>query len=333
MPLNRPPLMSRGQANDFYAYTTIGTGLMFLAGGLAAGPAAIALGLCGLGAAANNRRESGRCGWRPEMVFQPPAVVPPGPLSNLDWTQEEYDRLDRIEARLKRDFGMNAVHCFRMMITEGHPIGGAEDVLRTLLASLKSNGYWSNGAIDSGDLTPKQLLDQITGRRVASFELQQWFHPQYFPGFYQAAAENSIRKGEHPDVQQRHLIDISLMIYILGLTPISDKPVRRIKWWVDRYSEKLNGHPLYFVSDWDWFVGATVEALRDRWEWVVNNMMRKHGMPQYLADEADDLWHYRVEPHRGDAPPGHPGGVLISSVLFGRTKSFPATEEDMRGIP
>ena len=57
MPLNRPPLMSQGQANDLYSYTAISTGLMFLAGGLAAGPAAIALGLYGVGDTANNRRE------------------------------------------------------------------------------------------------------------------------------------------------------------------------------------------------------------------------------------------------------------------------------------
>lgn len=40
--------------------------------------------------------------------------------------------------------------------------------------------------------------------------------------------------------------------HILGLAPITNMPVRRIKVWWDR-CDRL-GHPLYFVADWDWFV-------------------------------------------------------------------------------
>lgn len=329
----RPPLMSRGQANDFYSYMGIGTGLMFLAGGVAAGPAALALGLCGLGAVSNNRRESGRCGWLPQMVYQPPNTKPPAPLSFPHWEQWAYDAVRDHEAELEREFGINAVYCYRYMVLEGHKINQGHADLCALLYALREQGYWGNGRIQSGNLTPKQLLDQITGRRVASLEMQRFFHPQYFAQFYEGARDNSIRKGESELVQQRHLIDFSLMIYILGLTPISNRPVHRIKWWADRLwsDDPSRGHPLYYVADWDWFVGDTVDQLRGRWDWVMEDMVRRNGMPRHFVDEADDLWHYRVEVHRGDGPPGHPGGVLMSNVLFGRTQSYPATEEDMLG--
>ena len=334
MPLNRPPLMSRGQANDFYTYMSIGTGLMFLAGGLAAGPAAIALGLCGAGAVANNRRSSGRNAYNPQMTFQPPKTNPPGPLKYPHWEQEAYDALAEREAQLEKDFGINAVYCYCSMILEGYQIKEGYSILYPFLQALREQGYWDKGQIQSGNLTPKQLLDQVTGCRVASPELQQYFHADYFSGFYRGV----VNRGDKDDhYLQDTLVVISLWMYILGLTPITNMPVRRIKVWWDRISrlpDGSSGHPLYYVSDWDWFVEGTVEQIRERWEWLIFKMMRdKHGMPQHLIDECEDLWHYRVESHRGEEPPGHPGGVLVSSVLFGRTKSFPATEEDMRGKP
>ncbi|PQO30116.1 hypothetical protein [Blastopirellula marina] len=333
MPLNRPPLMSRGQANDFYSYTAIGTGLMWLAGGLAAGPAALALGLCGAGAIANNRRSSGRNAYNPQMIFQPPNMAPPGPLDR-GLPPEAMPYVNEVEGILRSHFGENAVHCYRQMVLEGYTTKDAYETLYKLLAALREQGYWDKGQILSGQLPPKQLLDQVTGRRVASPELQQYFHPDYFPGFYQGVVNRGDKDGHY---LQDTLVVISLWIYILGLTPITNTPVRRIKVWWDRIShlrDGTSGHPFYFVADWDWFVEGTVEQIRERWDWLIFKMMRdKHGMPQHLIDECEDLWHYRVEPHRGDAPPGHPGGVLISSVLFGRTKSFSATEEDMRGMP
>lgn len=330
MPLNRPPLMSQGQANDFYSYTAIGTGLMFLAGGLAAGPAALALGLCGAGAVANNRRESGRNGYNPKMAFQSPNTEPPGGLSNPNWPPEAYEALAEREDELGKRFGMNAVYCYRSMILEGYKIKEGYDILYPFLQALRDQWHWDKGQIQSGNLTAKQILDYATGRRVASPELQQYFHPDYFSDFYRGVVK-------HPNCDasraEQELSIISVWIYILGLAPISDMPVRRVKVWWDR-TESTGRHPLYFVADWDWFALGTYEEIYERYNFVVQKcMVERNGMPQHLADEADDLWHYRVEPHRGDEPPGHPGGVLISSVLFGRTKSFPATEEDMRGMP
>ncbi len=329
MEIRRPPLMSQGQANDFYSYMSIGTGLMWLAGGLAAGPAALALGLCGAGAVANNRRSSGRNAYNPQMVYQPPNTAPPAPLEHPNWEPCVYEAVAEREARLEKEFGINAVYCYRQMVMEGYKIMEAADVLCSFLIALRDQGYWDKGKIQSDQLTPKQLLDHVTGRRVDSPELQQYFHPDYFPGFYKGFA-NRGDKNDH--YLQDTLVVISLWIYILGLAPITNMPVRRIKVWWDR-CDRL-GHPLYFVADWDWFVKGTVEQIRERWEWLIFRMMRdKYGMPRHLLDECEDLWQYRVEPHHGDEPPGHPGGVLISSVLFGRTKCFPATEEDMIGRP
>jgi len=318
--------MSQGQTNDFYSYMTIGTGLMWLAGGLAAGPAALALGLCGAGAVANNRRSNGRNAYNPKMSFQPQNTTPPGSLSNPNWPQEAYDALAEREAQLEKEFGINAVYCYRFMILEGHLIKEGYDALYPFLQTLRDQGYWDKGQIISGEFTPKQLLDYVSGRRVASPELQQYFHPDYFPDFY-----GSIQKRCDADRAQGELKLISVWIYILGLAPIVDMPVRRVKYWLDCDDGSC---PLYFVADWDWFVCGTYDQVYERYNYVIQRfMVGQHNMPQHLVDECDDLWHYRVEVHRGDEPPGHPGGVLMSSVLFGRTKSFPATEEDMQGRP
>lgn len=318
----RPPLMSKGQANDFYSYMTIGTGLMWLAGGVAAGPAAITLGLCGAGAIANNHRGGGQNARNPQMSFTPEQAAPPPPLDDGLPSPEAVAYVKNVEDDLKKQFGINAVYCYRNMVREGYDTGSAYKTLFDLLGPLKQQGYWKNGQIQSGNVTPKELLDQIMGRRAASPELQKYLNNKWFRDLYDEISGDNERDGLDPLVNQGVLDHFSMMLYILGLEPISDKPVRRIKHWVDR-----GNHPLYYVADWNWFCGGPLHQFRERWE----DVLRMSGLPNHLADEAESLFEYRVEIHRGEAPPGHPGGVLWSSVFFGRTKSFPATEEDMRG--
>lgn len=88
--------------------------------------------------------------------------------------------------------------------------------------------------------------------------------------------------------------------------------------------------PLFYAADWKWYSCGPVYEFRERWEGILDRRINV-GMPLSLVDEADDLYHYRIEEHRGDAPPGHPGHILWSSVIFEREKPFPASEEDMRG--
>lgn len=325
MPLNRPPLMSQGQANDFYSYTAIGTGLFFLAGGLAAGPAAIALGLCGAGAVANNRQSRGRNASNPQMRLTPQQTAPPPPLTDGLQSAEAVQYVARVEADLKENYGINAVYCYRNMVREGHDTCQAYHDLSHFLGDLKVRGYWNNGRIQHGSMTPKQVLDQLVGRRVASPEMQQYINSEWFRNFYNDIAAAHQRDRIDPMSTQGALFQLSMMIYIFGLEPISDMPVRRIKCWADRQDQ------LYYVADWNWYCGGLLHQFRHRWERVLHRACHMFGMPHHLLTEAEDLFRYRVEDHISDDPPGHPGGVLLSSVLFGRTKSFSATEEDMRG--
>ncbi len=315
----RPPFMSQGQANDAYALASLGTGLAWLAGGVAAGPAALALGLFGAGAIANN------CGPNhndPHMQFTGSGARPPEPLSYPTWTPEIYEAIGEMESRLVQNYGQNAVYCFRRMACEGYTISDAFETLMSLLNSLKAKGYWRNGRIESANASPKALFDRLLGRRVASPELQEWFGDQFF----QSVWHNLLKHRPTQEGRETGATQMAIMIYILGLTPVTDKPVCRLKWWPDRRPRM----PLFYAADWKWYSFGPIYEFRERWERILDRRINV-GMPLSLVDEADDLYHYRIEEHRGDAPPGHPGHVLWSSVIFEREKPFPATEEDMRG--
>lgn len=69
----RPPLVTKGQMEDIYGMTTLGAGALWLIGGIAAGPAALALAACGVGAIANRStiRYDG-----PKLDYAPPDQVP-----------------------------------------------------------------------------------------------------------------------------------------------------------------------------------------------------------------------------------------------------------------
>lgn len=141
----RPPLMSKGQADDFYAYSAIGTGLFWLAGGLATGPVALTLALCGAGAAINHAPKKSN---NPNMQWTTPTGPPPFPN---DMPPEPRQYVVEREKELEQRFGMNAVYCYRTMIYEGQALGPAFETLWNSLAHLKSQGYWRNGQIQGSD--------------------------------------------------------------------------------------------------------------------------------------------------------------------------------------
>ena len=53
------PLLSKGQAENFFTYQAVGTGLLWLLGGLTGGFSLVVIAACGLGAAINRGKGGG----------------------------------------------------------------------------------------------------------------------------------------------------------------------------------------------------------------------------------------------------------------------------------
>ena len=320
----RPPFFTKGQANDGYTYASLGIGLFWLAGGVAAGPAAAALALCGAGFALNNANV-GRNSEDPKLVFLPkaPTLGPPDPLTNQTWTNDDYTFVQDAENRLLSQYGQNAVYCFRQMVLEGHSHQDAFAMLSHVLEELVKRNKWRNGFVQSNGQTPKRILDELFGRRVASPELESWISSDGLREYYQYQCG---RTDDYLTLQYV-LTTLSMIVYILGLEPICDKPVRRIKWWTKASHRKT----VFYVSDWTWFTANSISDFRYRWRLIIDNRLRA-GMPKRLEQEAEDLFDYRVEEHNDpDTPPCRSDGFRWKNVLFDN-ESYPATEENMMGV-
>jgi len=347
----RPPLMTKGQADDFYGYMTIGTGLMWLVGGVAAGPAAIAIAACAAGTVANRMGVNGN---NPQMRWRPPQG-PPGPLEGLPPDVAKY--VHGREGDLRREFGENAVYCYRQMVFERWQPEAAYNFFVATVRPLKEQGYWVDGRLQGNPgESAQQLLMRISGRGTIMRRSSVFTH-QWFQQFWGGISRNLTRNNAPQTIWDKMMIDTSMLIYVLGVEPICDKPVTRIKVWLN-YDNKASW-PVYYVSGDRWYFydnleteadgglpGRTAEARainaqRNRLGWrgrfdAFLEMETKSGMlgPDEL-DECEALWQYRVEPHHSEGPPGHPDPSVVSwkNVLFGRNQGSPASAEDMRGLP
>lgn len=148
----RPPFVSQGKADDLYGIAGIGAGLTWLIGGMAAAPAAAIIAACGAGVALNHSRIGDK---RHSLTYVPPTTPPDRP------SLQPNDSLtaSKCERDLEQEFGINAVYCYRTMLSEGKDAWQAFNTLRAMLREMIQRGLWSkDGVKGQPDETPQNRL-------------------------------------------------------------------------------------------------------------------------------------------------------------------------------
>lgn len=159
----RLPPFTKGQADDGAVFTSIGAGLMWLAGG----PASVALGLLtysGLTIALNHSNigdDTPKLNYNPDLPPEKPTVP-------FDQILPQF----HAEREIKEEFGQNALNCYRTMVSEGQDPWDAKNRLQLLLTELKRRGLWKDGKLvgDPNETPEQRLTRDIEQKRQNSLK-------------------------------------------------------------------------------------------------------------------------------------------------------------------